>query len=180
MGRTGTWFAYQHEGVVPDAMSLAKGLAGGVPIGALVATERAAQGLTFVQGGAVPHASTFGGNPLACATSLAVLRTIDEQGLLENCMRVGAYLGEQLAGLAERHRGLARGARGRGLLRGLVLEGPATPVVGRCRELGLLVSLAGTSVVRFAPALIVERAHVDEAVGTLDRVLTEMGRGTSA
>ena len=179
VGRTGTWFAYQHEGVVPDAMSLAKGLAGGVPIGALVASERAAQGLTFVQGGAVPHASTFGGNPLACATSLAVFRTIDEQGLLENCTRVGAYLGEQLVNLAERHRGLARGARGRGLLRGLVLEGPATPVVSRCRELGLLVSLAGSNVVRFAPALIVERAHVDEALGTLDRVLTEMGQGAS-
>jgi predicted acetylornithine/succinylornithine family transaminase len=180
VGRTGTWFAYQHEGVVPDAMSLAKGLAGGVPIGALVASERAAQGLTFVQGGAVPHASTFGGNPLACATSLAVFRTIDEQGLLENCMRVGAYLGEQLVGMAERHRGLARGARGRGLLRGLVLEGSAAPVVSRCRELGLLVSLAGSNVVRFAPALIVERAHVDEALGTLDRVLTEIGRGASA
>jgi acetylornithine/N-succinyldiaminopimelate aminotransferase len=180
VGRTGSWFAYQHEGVIPDAMSLAKGLAGGVPIGALVATERAAQGLAAVQGGPAPHASTFGGNPLACATSLAVFRTIDEHGLLENCTRVGAYLGEQLAGLAERHRGLARGARGRGLLRGLVVEGPAAPVVSRCRELGLLVSLAGSNVVRFAPALIVERAHVDEALGTLDRVLTEMGRGASA
>jgi predicted acetylornithine/succinylornithine family transaminase len=180
VGRTGTWFAHQHEGVLPDAMSLAKGLAGGVPIGALVASERAAQGLTFVQGGAVPHASTFGGNPLACATSLAVFRTIEEQGLLENCTRMGAYLGEQLAGLAQRYPGLARGARGRGLLRGLVLEGAATPVVSRCRELGLLVSVAGNNVVRFAPALIVERGHLDEALGVLDRVLAEMGRGASA
>jgi acetylornithine/succinyldiaminopimelate/putrescine aminotransferase len=179
VGRTGTWFAHQHEGVIPDAMSLAKGLAGGVPIGALVASERAAQGLSFVQGGAVPHASTFGGNPLACATALAVFHTIEQEKLLENCTRMGAYLGEQLAGLAERHRGLARGARGRGLLRGLVLEGAAVPVVSRCRELGLLVSVAGNNVVRFAPALIVERAHLDEALGILDRVLAEMGRGAS-
>jgi acetylornithine/N-succinyldiaminopimelate aminotransferase len=180
VGRTGAWFAHQHEGVVPDAMSLAKGLAGGVPIGALVASERAAQGLSFVAGGAVPHASTFGGNPLACAAALAVIRTIEEQGLLARCTEVGAYLGEQLVTLAGRHAGMCRGARGRGLLRGLVLEGAAVPVVARCRELGLLVSVAGNNVVRFAPALTVERAAIDEAVGILDKALGELGRGAGS
>jgi acetylornithine/N-succinyldiaminopimelate aminotransferase len=180
VGRTGAWFAHQHEGVVPDAMSLAKGLAGGVPIGALVASERAAQGLSFVAGGAVPHASTFGGNPLACAAALAVIRTIEEQGLLARCTEVGAYLGEQLVTLAGRHAGMCRGARGRGLLRGLVLEGAAVPVVARCRELGLLVSVAGNNVVRFAPALTVERAAIDEAAGILDQALGELGRGAGS
>jgi acetylornithine/N-succinyldiaminopimelate aminotransferase len=180
VGRTGVWFAHQHDGVLPDAMSLAKGLAGGVPIGALVASERAAQGLTFMPGGAVPHASTFGGNPLACAAAVAVIQTIEELGLLDNCTRMGAYLDEQLTALAARHPGLCRGARGRGLLRGLVLEGTAAPVVTRCRELGLLVSVAGNTVVRFAPALIVERAHLDEALGILDQALSELGRGAGA
>jgi acetylornithine/N-succinyldiaminopimelate aminotransferase len=180
VGRTGTWFAHQQEGVTPDVMSLAKGLAGGVPIGALIASERAAQGLTFVAGGAVPHASTFGGNPLACAAALAVIRTIEEQGLLENCTRMGVYLGEQLTALSGRHPGLARGARGRGLLRGLVLESAAVPVVTRCRELGLLVSVAGNNVVRFAPALNVERAALDEALGILDQALADLGRSAGA
>jgi acetylornithine/N-succinyldiaminopimelate aminotransferase len=180
MGRTGTWFAHQQEGVLPDVMSLAKSLAGGVPIGALVASERAAQGLSFVAGGAVPHASTFGGNPLACAAALAVIRTIDEQGLLENCTRLGVYLGEQLTALAGRHPGTCRGARGRGLLRGLVLEGSAVPVVTRCRELGLLVSVAGNNVVRFAPALNVDRAALDEAVGILGQAVADLGRSTGA
>jgi acetylornithine/N-succinyldiaminopimelate aminotransferase len=180
MGRTGTWFAHQQEGVTPDVMSLAKSLAGGVPIGALVASERAAQGLSFVAGGAVPHASTFGGNPLACAAALAVIRTIEEQGLLENCTRMGVYLGEQLTALAGRHPGMARGARGRGLLRGLALEGSAVPAVTRCRELGLLVSVAGNNVVRFAPALNVDRAALDEAVGILDQAVADLGRSAGA
>jgi acetylornithine/N-succinyldiaminopimelate aminotransferase len=180
MGRTGTWFAHQQEGVTPDVMSLAKSLAGGVPIGALVASERAAQGLSFVAGGAVPHASTFGGNPLACAAALAVIRTIEEQGLLENCTRMGVYLGEQLTALAGRHPGTCRGARGRGLLRGLALEGSAVPAVTRCRELGLLVSVAGNNVVRFAPALNVDRAALDEAVGILDQAVADLGRSAGA
>jgi acetylornithine/N-succinyldiaminopimelate aminotransferase len=182
VGRTGVWFAHQDldGGVIPDVMTLAKGLAGGVPIGALVASERAAQGLSAVAGGAVPHASTFGGNPLACAAAVAVIRIIEEQGLLERCTRVGAYLGEQLTALAGRYPGMCRGARGRGLLRGLVIEGAALPVVSRCRELGLLVSVAGNNVVRFAPALIVEQAAIDEAIGILDQALADLGRGTGA
>src|SRR5690606_24309194 len=104
----------------------------------------------------------------------------EEQGLLERCTQTGAYLGEQLTALAARHPALCLGARGRGLLRGLVLAGAAAPIVARCRELGLLVSVAGNSVVRFAPALIVERAAIDEALGILEQALADAERGAGA
>ena len=177
MGRTGTWFAHQQDGVVPDVMTLAKALGGGVPIGAVVASEQAAQGLTFQAGGAVPHASTFGGNPLACAAAAAVIRIIEEEKLLDRCNEMGEYLDQRFTELAQRHAGLAQGTRGRGLLRGLVLDRPAGPVMARCRELGLLVSVAGGTVVRFVPPLVVQREHIDEAIGILDRVLGETEAG---
>ncbi|ACY13036.1 aspartate aminotransferase family protein [Haliangium ochraceum] len=177
IGRTGTWFAHQAENVVPDVMTLAKALAGGVPIGAMVATERAAQGLTFVPGGAVPHASTFGGNPLACAAALAVIHTIDSEGLLERAQRVGAYLGDKLTALVERFPDLCEESRGRGLLRGLALSQPASELVGQCRARGLLLSVAGGTVIRFAPALIVEESHIDEAIATLTEVLAAAAQG---
>jgi predicted acetylornithine/succinylornithine family transaminase len=173
VGRTGRWFGHQHEQVTPDVMTLAKGLGGGVPIGALGATERAAQGLAVLEGGAVPHASTFGGNPFACAAARAVLTTIENEGLLAHCEEVGQYLGGRLEELAARHGGTCQGSRGRGLLRGLVLRGQAAPVIAECRKQGLLLSIAGASVVRFAPALIVQRAHIDEAITILDRALTQ-------
>lgn len=173
MGRTGAWFAHQHDQVTPDVMTLAKALAGGVPIGAVVATERAAQGLSFRAGGAVPHASTFGGNPLACAAALAVIETIERDQLLANCTRVGEHLEAALGGLVERYPGLCVETRGRGLLRGLALDRPASPVVARCRELGVLLSVAGGDVVRFAPALITTPAHIDEAITALDKALGE-------
>jgi acetylornithine/succinyldiaminopimelate/putrescine aminotransferase len=173
VGRTGTWFGYQHDGVEPNVMTLAKGLAGGVPIGAMVASERAAAGLAAAPGGAVPHASTFGGNALACAAARTVLDVVERDGLLEACRATGDYLGAQLDQLAARHPDRCEGTRGRGLLRGLVLRENAAPLVARCREQGLLLSITGANVVRFAPALIVGRAHVDEAVALLDGVLRE-------
>jgi predicted acetylornithine/succinylornithine family transaminase len=173
VGRTGRWFGHQHDEVAPDVMTLAKALGGGVPIGALVATEAAAQGLTFLAGGAVPHASTFGGNPLACAAAVATLDTIEREGLLANCAEVGDYLHQRLSELVARYPDACESARGRGLLRGLALVDPAAtaPVVAGCRERGVLLSIAGSNVVRFAPALIVKRGHVDEAVAVLDQVL---------
>jgi acetylornithine/succinyldiaminopimelate/putrescine aminotransferase len=172
VGRTGEWFGHQHDGVAPDVMTMAKALGGGVPIGAVAASEKAAQGLTFQEGGAVPHASTFGGNPLACAAANKVIEVIEAEGLLDNTREVGRYLGDQLDQLTERHE-LAIGTRGRGFLRGLVLDRPAAGVYRACRENGLLVSVAGGVVIRFAPALIAGRAHIDEAIEILDRVLGE-------
>jgi acetylornithine/succinyldiaminopimelate/putrescine aminotransferase len=152
-------------------MSLAKGLAGGVPIGALLATDEAAKGLLPLPGEPVTHASTFGGNALACAASLCVLEVIEEDDLLSNCREAGDHLARGLQHLIERHPGQALEARGRGLLRGLLVKQDAAGIVARCREKGLLVSLAGGSVVRFVPPLIVTRPQLDEALGILDGVL---------
>jgi acetylornithine/N-succinyldiaminopimelate aminotransferase len=173
VGRTGRWFGYQHDNVAPDVMTLAKALGGGVPIGAVAVSEKAAQGLTAVVGGAVPHASTFGGNPLACAASRAVFSIIEEEGLLENCTRVGEHLGARLSALVAAHPRVAVEARGRGLLRGVALRDGAVGVVGRCREQGLLLSVAGAATVRFVPPLNVTTAILDEAIAILDGALTE-------
>jgi acetylornithine/succinyldiaminopimelate/putrescine aminotransferase len=161
-------------------MSLAKGLGGGVPIGAVVAGEKAARGLAAQTGGAVPHASTFGGNALACAAACAVFDIMEAEGLVDRVERVGQHLASQLGELGAAFPGHALEVRGRGLLRGIVVAGAAAPVVARCRELGLLLSVAGANVVRFAPPYIVEPHHIDEAMVTLRAVLTEgVGRAVS-
>jgi acetylornithine/N-succinyldiaminopimelate aminotransferase len=173
IGRTGRWFGYQHDDVIPDVMTLAKGLGGGVPIGAMLASERAAEGLAVRPGGAVPHASTFGGNPLACAAASAVFEILDAERLLENVRAVGDHLAGRLTELAARHPAAIREVRGRGLLRGLHLAGDLARVVGGCRQAGVLLSLAGPDVLRFAPPFVIEPHHVDEAVDVVDRVLGE-------
>jgi len=173
IGRTGKWFGHQWDGVTPDVMTLAKALGGGVPIGAMACTEAAAQALTFREGDAVPHASTFGGNPLACAAAVCVLETIDSEKLLGNAVETGEYLGRRLEILAAKHAAVCTDARGRGLLRGLALTVPAPPVVVACRERGVLLSVAGANVIRFAPPLIVRQPHIDEAVAVLDDVLSK-------
>jgi len=167
-GRTGTFYAFEGEGVVPDVVTLAKGMAGGVPIGAMLANEEVARG--FEPG---THASTFGGNPFATAAALYVQQAIDELGLLEHCREMGAHLGSALLRLAERRRPRTRGARGRGLLQGLIIDGDPADVVTRARAAGLLLSLAGSNVVRFVPPLIVGKAEIDEAIEILDHVLGE-------
>jgi predicted acetylornithine/succinylornithine family transaminase len=174
VGRTGEWFGYMHEDVAPDVMTLAKGLAGGVPIGATIATEEVAPGLSLDSTGVVPHASTFGGNPLACAAARAVLEIIEDDDLLANASMMGRYLDDKLADLVGRYPAVCADTRGRGLLRGLGLRRPAADVVATCRERGVLLSVAGGDVVRFVPALIVQRVHIDEAVEVLDQVLAEV------
>jgi predicted acetylornithine/succinylornithine family transaminase len=173
VGRTGTWFGHQHDEITPDVMSLAKGLGGGIPIGALVCTERAAAGLAAQPGGAVPHASTFGGNALACAAANAVLEIIENEGLIERVAQAGQYLGARLAELVAEFRGHALEVRGRGLLRGIVVSGAPAQITARCREKGMLLSIAGDKVVRFAPPYVVERKHIDEAISILRGVLAE-------
>jgi acetylornithine/N-succinyldiaminopimelate aminotransferase len=175
VGRTGTLFGYEHDGVTPDVMTLAKGLGGGVPIGAVAMSEKAAQGLTQQTGGAVPHATTFGGNPLACAAAIAVLEIIDSERLLERVTELGEYLGGKLGELVRELPGHALETRGRGLLRGIAVSGAPATVVAKAREKGLLLSVAGDKVVRFAPPFVIEKQHVDEAVGILRQVLAEGG-----
>jgi predicted acetylornithine/succinylornithine family transaminase len=178
VGRTGTWFGHQHDEITPDVMSLAKGLGGGIPIGALVCTERAAAGLAAQPGSAVPHASTFGGNALACAAANAVFEIIENEGLIERVAQAGQYLGARLAELVGEFPGHVSQVRGRGLLRGVVVSGAPAQVTVRCREKGMLLSVAGDKVVRFAPPYVVERKHLDEAIAILRGVLAEgFGRG---
>jgi acetylornithine/N-succinyldiaminopimelate aminotransferase len=171
VGRTGRWFGHQHDGVIPDVMTMAKGLGGGIPIGAVAASDKAAAGLAAPAGGAVPHASTFGGNPLACAAALAVIETIESEGLLERVVQAGDYLAQRLAALVAKYPGHLVEARGRGLLRGVAVTGAPAQVVQACREAGLLLSVAGDKVVRFAPPYVIDRGHVDQAISILDGVL---------
>jgi predicted acetylornithine/succinylornithine family transaminase len=168
VGRTGTFYAFEREAMVPDIVTLAKGLAGGVPMGAMLASDEVER--AFEPG---THASTFGGNPLACAAALYIQHAIDEQNLLAQCKESGALLGSALSRLAERRRPKTRGTRGRGLLQGLVLDGEAAPVVQKARDRGLLLSVAGGQVVRFAPPLVVGKDEIDEAMAILDEVLVE-------
>lgn len=167
VGRTGDWFAFQYEQVVPDAFVVAKALGGGVPIGALVTVGPEVSGL-LTQG---QHGSTFGGNPLAAAAALAVLRTMREDGLLQ----ASADRGQQLAdGIEALNHPLVHQVRGRGLLRGVVLREPvAQDVVRLGRERGLLLNAVSPTVLRFAPPLVITAAQVDHAVATLDTLLKE-------
>jgi acetylornithine/N-succinyldiaminopimelate aminotransferase len=166
IGRTGTLFAYQQYGIEPDVMTLAKGLGGGFPVGALLAKEFAAVL------GPGDHGSTFGGNPLACAAALAVITTVVEERLPEHAAAMGARLANALQALVDH--GLAKGVRGRGLLIGLELNGEAAPVVDRCREAGLLVNAVQPATLRMAPPLVVQPEDIDQAVSILDRVLSSM------
>ncbi|MDB4955284.1 MAG: acetylornithine and succinylornithine aminotransferase [Myxococcales bacterium] len=173
IGRTGKMFGHQHDNVFPDIMTLAKGLAGGIPIGAVACTEQTAQGLALQAGGPVPHGSTFGGNPLACAAALAMLDIIDKDRLLDRVTESGNYLGGKLAELVAELPGRVVDARGRGLLRGIAIAGSPLEVITKCRERGVLLSIAGSKVVRFAPPYIVERHDLDEAVSVLRGVLVD-------
>ena len=165
-GRTGTYFGYEQEGCVPDVMSLAKGLAGGVPIGAMVANVEVAKG--FAPGS---HASTFGGNPLAARAALEVLDVIEADKLLSRVTQAGELLAGLLGALVEKYPGKAREVRGRGLLRGLLVDGDAAPLVARARERMVLLSVAGGNVVRFAPPFIVTDDELAEGVKALDAAL---------
>ncbi len=173
VGRTGKWFGHEHDNVIPDVMTLAKGLGGGVPIGAVAMSEKAAAGLTQQLGGAVPHATTFGGNALACAAANAVFDIIEKEQLLARVTESGEYLASKLASLVAEFPGHATEVRGRGLLRGLAVANAPAAVVARAREKGVLLSVAGDKVVRFAPPYIVTKPQLDEAVAILRGVLAE-------
>jgi acetylornithine/N-succinyldiaminopimelate aminotransferase len=164
-GRTGRLFAYEHEGIVPDIMTLAKALGGGLPIGAMVTTDRIAS--AFTPGS---HGTTFGGNPLACAAAVAAVKTLADPALLAHAHAMGEHLHAELARLAKKH-ARVREVRGRGLLAGLLLDGPAADVVGICRERGLLVNATADRVVRLTPPLVITQAELDEAIAILDVAL---------
>ncbi|MDF1522992.1 MAG: acetylornithine/succinylornithine family transaminase [Trueperaceae bacterium] len=163
VGRTGRFLASEHAGVVPDLLVLAKGLAGGVPIGALVMTEAVARAMPA--GG---HGTTFGGNPLAAAAGLAVLQELDERGLIAHAAAMGARF---KAGIEALGSDRVREVRGLGLMLGVELKEKAAPVIAALREAGLLTINAGATVVRFVPPLVITPEQVEEAVAIFGRVL---------
>lgn len=165
MGRTGKLFAHEWAGVTPDIMALAKGLAGGFPVGAFLATEKAAKGMT-----AGTHGSTFGGNPLAMAVANEVLTVMTEPGFLPQVERVAKALRGKLDALVKAYPKIFAEVRGRGLLTGFKCVVPNLEVVERLRRAGLLTVGAGENAVRLLPPLIVDERHVDEAAGIIDGV----------
>ncbi len=168
MGRTGKFFSWENMGVRPDITTMAKGLAGGVPIGAMLAAPRAD---IFEPG---DHGTTFGGNPIACAAGVATVTTIVEQGLLANAVAVGGYLQTRIDNLAAKY-SIITGTRGIGLMRAFDLAEPrAQDIMDRALERGLLITNAGPSTIRMVPPLIVGASDVDEAAEKLDQALSAL------
>jgi len=165
MGRTGNLFAYEHYGIKPHVVTLAKALGGGLPLGAVLAVEEVSEAL-----GPGSHGSTFGGNPVSCAAGAAVMAALLENGLINNATQMGSYLFEKLEGLKRKY-GFIMDIRGLGLLLGMELSIDGGKIVDLCREKGLLINCASQKVLRFLPPLNITREHVDEAVEILDKVM---------
>ena len=165
VGRTGSLFAYEHDGVLPDIMTLAKGLGGGIPIGACLAVDRVAR--AFSPG---MHGCTLGGNPLVCSTAHAVLsRLLENDGLLDRCREIGQYFVKKLYALKETF-GCIQEVRGRGLLLGLALNIEGNHIVDTCREQGVLINCTSGRVLRFVPPLTISRNDIDQLVEVLTAV----------
>ncbi len=171
LGRTGKMFAFEHYGVKPDILLLAKALGGGLPIGAVLA--RAEVAAAFRPGS---HGSTFGGNPVSCAAARAALRALQEEGLVANAARVGSYFKARLEELARRF-SLIREIRGLGLMLGMELDRPGQRLVALCQARGLLVNCTAERVLRFLPPLLVGKREVDEVVSILGEALAELCGG---
>ncbi|CAN5744204.1 acetylornithine transaminase [soil metagenome] len=169
MGRTGEWFAYQHYGIQPDVTTVAKPLAGGIPMGAMLCTEEASLAITPGM-----HGTTFGGGPLACAVAIAVIDTIRKEGLLAHVREVGAYFKAQLQTLAERHDCITD-VRGVGLMLGIEIESAelATRVAAQMMDHQIIINRTSENVLRFLPPYILERKHVDIAINALDQIFTQ-------
>ncbi len=168
MGRTGTLFAYEHYGVTPHIMTLAKALGNGLPIGAMLSTEALSSAF-----GPGSHASTFGGTPLVTAVARTVLRSLLEDGWIDNCRRMGEYFRGRLEDLGNRHH-MIKEVRGLGLILGVEMDRPGAPVVDACTKKGFLINCIQDRVLRFIPPLIVGREEIDQLIGALDEVLAEL------
>jgi len=167
IGHTGYYFGYQHEGVVPDVMTLAKGLAGGMPIGVMMAKPHIAEAL-----GPGTHGSTFGGNPVSCSAALAVLRTIEDEHLLDHVQEVGAYFLDGLRRLQKKYAFITE-VRGRGLMVAAELDRPGGHMVVKAMERGYLINCTVDRVLRFLPPLLIRRQEVDGLLTTLDAIFAE-------
>lgn len=171
MGRTGTFFGCQQFGVKPDIVTLAKGLAGGVPIGAFMATDKVAS--AFHAG---DHGSTFGGNPLACAAACVVLDALIDGNLMENAKEIGAYLQSKFEEYKAKYPNLIKEVRGRGLILGMELTRPGREIANECLDYGAIINCTAGNVLRFVPPLNITKAHVDELISVLDKVLPKYAK----
>jgi len=168
MGRTGKLFAYQHYGVEPDIMTLAKALAGGIPMGAMLAREEYA--LSFSPG---THASTFGGNPLSSAAGIATIETLIHENILDNCQKMGEYFYSKLLSLKEKHPSIKQ-VKGKGLILGIEMAFEAKEIVKECVKKGILINCTMGNILRFLPPLIITEKEIDILIQVLDRLLEQM------
>jgi acetylornithine/N-succinyldiaminopimelate aminotransferase len=169
MGRTGTFFSWQQYGIQPDITTMAKGLAGGVPIGAMLAAPRAD---IFEPG---DHGTTFGGNPIACAAGVATVKTILGEHLLEHATQMGAYIAGKIGELRQKYPQIITGTRGIGLMQAFDLAEPrAQDIMDRALERGLLITNAGPATIRMVPPLIIQTSDLDEAMEQLDAALSAL------
>jgi acetylornithine/N-succinyldiaminopimelate aminotransferase len=168
MGRTGEWFAYQHYGIMPDVTTLAKPIAGGIPMGAMLCSEKVSAAFTPGM-----HGTTFGGGPLACAVAIAVIDTIRDTQLLAHIREVGGYFRQQLQALAKQHECISD-VRGMGLMLGLQLNSTelAESVAAQMLQRRIIINRTSDNVLRFLPPYILERKHVDIAIAALDEILS--------
>jgi acetylornithine aminotransferase/acetylornithine/N-succinyldiaminopimelate aminotransferase len=175
MGRTGKWCAYQHYGILPDVTTLAKPLAGGIPLGAILCTEEASRAIH-----AGMHGTTFGGGPLACAVAIAVIDAIEREGLLTKAADVGDYFQQQLRALAARHEAITD-VRGKGLMLAAELDSAdlAKLTVAEMLKRHILINCTSDTVLRFLPPYILERSHVDTAIAALDEIFSEHAAASS-
>lgn len=167
MGRTGSLFAYEQEGIIPDIITMAKAMGNGFPLGATLAGEKVAA--AFEPGS---HASTFGGNPLGMAAARATLEILLSEGIIQECRNRGSYLMARMQELQARHK-LIKEVRGRGLLVGVELNREAAVIIARAMKRGLLIASAGPNVLRFVPPLIATKQDIDQATAILDEVFKE-------
>lgn len=176
MGRTGKWCGYQHYGIQPDITTLAKPIAGGIPLGAILCTEEVARAIH-----AGMHGTTFGGGPLACAVAIAVIDEIETEGLLSHVDDVGDYFQAGLRGLAEKH-GCIKDVRGKGLMLAAELDNAdlAKQTVAEMLKRRIVINCTSDTVLRFLPPYVLERRHVTEAIKALDEIFTEKGSAVGA
>jgi len=176
LGRTGEWFAYQHYGILPDITTVAKPIANGLPMGAMLCTDEAAR--AFAPG---MHGSTFGGGPLLCAVAIAVIDTMKQTNLLAHVRDVGGYFKEQLEWLRERHDCITA-VRGMGLMLGIELDSEelAKRAAAEMMDQHIVINRTSETVLRFLPPYILERAHVDRAIAALDGILTTQPLNSAA
>ncbi|MBM7582155.1 acetylornithine aminotransferase/acetylornithine/N-succinyldiaminopimelate aminotransferase [Caldicoprobacter guelmensis] len=172
MGRTGKLFAYQHFGIQPDIITLAKGLGGGVPIGAIIAKESAAS--AFEPGS---HGSTFGGNPLACAAATAVITTLLNEGLIDRCAQLGEYFKQRLLYLKDKYP-FIKDVRGKGLMLGMELDPsiPGKEIVKEALNHGYIINCAGHNTLRFVPPLVITQQEIDGLIDALEQIFTNTYR----